>query len=31
VVFSIREEGALRRVLKGEGAFTVITSSGKTA
>jgi uridylate kinase len=31
VVFSNRGEGSLRRVLKGEGAFTVITSGSKTA
>lgn len=31
VVFSIREEGALRRVLAGEGAFTVISDGAKSA
>ena len=30
VVFSIREEGALRRVLAGEGAFTVISDGAKS-
>lgn len=31
VVFSIREEGALRRVLAGQGAFTVITKGADSA
>ena len=31
VVFSIREEGAFRRVMNGEGAFTVITNTPRQA
>jgi len=31
VVFSIREDGSLRKTLTGEGTFTVITSNAKSA